>query len=127
MLIPLVCTQCGGKLEVEKTQVVESGDFVIVSSEQTFKCPHCGMKYLPGEKLNHISQQPNISIGSFFVGGSIDGSVVIGNGLVVAQKPHAASPEENQKANTPDPIDPQSKSSTEKRNAPKKAWQFWKK
>ena len=84
MLIPLVCANCGGKLEVEKSQVIESGDFVVVSSDQTFKCPQCGTRYLPGEKINHASGKPTVSIGSISIGGQVTNSAfVIGNGMVV--------------------------------------------
>jgi len=83
MLIPLVCAQCGGKLEVEKSQVIESGDTVMVLNDQTFTCPHCGMKYLPGEKIRHVADRPVISIG-----GSVSGStLIVGNGMVINKNP----------------------------------------
>ena len=83
MLIPLICKQCGGKLEVEKSRVFESGDTVIVLSDQTFNCPHCGTKYLPGEKIKHFPGEVVISIG-----GNINGSnIVTGNGNVVNRNP----------------------------------------
>jgi transcription elongation factor Elf1 len=106
MLIPLVCTKCGGKLEVENSQVFESGDTVIVLADQTFKCPHCGTKYLPGEKIKHVSGATVISIS-----GSVTASnIIIGNGTVINKSPNPASFKESQDA-----------------KPPKKWWQFWKK
>ncbi|MBI5297328.1 MAG: hypothetical protein HY869_17760 [Chloroflexi bacterium] len=83
MLIPLICKQCGGKLEVEQSQVFESGDTILVLADQTFTCPHCGTKYLPGEKVKRGPGKVVISIG-----GSVSGSnIVIGNGNVVSKAP----------------------------------------
>lgn len=83
MLIPLVCTTCGGKLDVEKSQVFESGDTVVVLSDQMLSCPHCGTKYLPGEKIKHAAGKVVISIG-----GSVNGSnIIIGNGNVITKNP----------------------------------------
>lgn len=83
MLIPLVCTKCGGKLEVEKSQVFESGDTVVVLSAQTLNCPHCGTKYLPGEKIKHTPGKVAISIG----GNAIASNILIGNGNAVNRNP----------------------------------------
>jgi hypothetical protein len=124
MLTPLVCTQCGGKLDVEKSQVFESGDFVIVSSDQTFKCPHCGMKYLPGEKINHASEKSAISIS---IGGKMTNSaIVIGNGLVVNKSPDSEKVEDNQKIkqNHSANLQPEIKAAEQKPR--KNWWQFWK-
>lgn len=83
MLIPLICKQCGGKLEVEPSQVFESGDTILVLADQTFTCPQCGTKYLPGEKVKRSPGKVVISIG-----GSVKGSnIVIGNGNVVSKAP----------------------------------------
>jgi len=89
MLIPLVCNQCGGKLEVEKSQVFESGDSVIVLNDQTFNCPHCGTKYLPGEKISHAPVKAVISIG-----GHVTGNIIVGNGMVVNNNPNPTSPQQ---------------------------------
>ena len=78
MLIPLVCTQCGGKLEAEAPQIFESGDTYIVSSDQTLKCPHCETKYMSGEKIKRFVEKFTISIN----GGIASGNFVIGNGNV---------------------------------------------
>jgi hypothetical protein len=71
MLIPLVCTQCGGKLEVENSQVLESGDSFIVLDNQTFKCSHCDTRYLPGEKIGHLPDKTVISMSGDFTGSPI--------------------------------------------------------
>jgi hypothetical protein len=81
MLIPLVCTQCGGKLEVENSQVFGAGDTVIVLNDQTFKCPHCGVKYLPGEKIK--SGPPKKAVVT--IAGNLNGNIVIGDGNVLNQ------------------------------------------
>ncbi len=122
MLIPLVCTQCSGKLEINKSQVIESHDTVIVLDNQTFKCPHCGMEYLPGEKIKHFPQKPVISIG-----GSVTGStIIVGNGLVVNNNPNSASPKETQELNQHHSVNPQLVIKTEEHKPSKKWWQFWK-
>lgn len=83
MLIPLICKQCGGTLEVEKSQVFEAGGTVVVLSDQTFSCPHCGAKYAPGEKIDQAGRKVAISIK-----GSVSGSnIVIGSGNVVSEAP----------------------------------------
>lgn len=89
MLIPLICTQCGGKLDVEKSQVVEAGESVIVVNDQTFNCPHCNTKYLPGEKIGRAPVKAVISIG-----GSVTGSnIIVGNGMVFNKNPTPVSPQ----------------------------------
>ena len=91
MLIPLICKKCGGKLEVEKSQVFESGDTVIVLSDQTFSCPHCGTKYLPGEKIKHAAGNASI-----FVSGNVSGAnIVIGSGNVFNKSSSPESPKES--------------------------------
>lgn len=113
MLIPLICSQCGGKLEVENSQVFESGDTMVVLAGQTFKCPHCGTKYLPGEKISHATEK-----GGIFIGGGVSGStIVIGNGLVVNYSPEI--PEDDEETEEHDSENPQAE-------PPKKWWQFWK-
>lgn len=83
MLVPLICNKCGGKLEVEKSQVFEAGDKVVVLSDQMFSCPHCGTKYLPGEKISHVSGNVTVSIG----GNASDSNIIVGNGNVVIRPP----------------------------------------
>ncbi|SRR6266498_1715900 len=123
MLIPLVCKQCGGKLEVEKSQVFESGDIVIVVNDQTFTCPHCGMKYLPGEKIKHA---PGISIGAISIGGhATNSTIVVGNGMVVNKSPSPASPKESEETKQHHPTNMQPETKAEKQKSPKKWWQFW--
>lgn len=122
MLIPLICTQCGGTLDVEKSQVFESGDFVIVSSDQTFKCPNCGMKYLPGEKINHASEKPVSSHGPIIIGGRVTNSaIIIGNGVVFNHPTGSEEDEDDQYSANPQP---EIKATEQK--PPKKWWQFWK-
>jgi len=82
MLVPLICKKCGGKLNVEKSQVFESGDTVIVLSGQTFDCPHCGTKYLPGEKIKPASGNVSITID-----GDSTGDIIIGSGNVINKEP----------------------------------------
>jgi hypothetical protein len=80
MLVPLICSQCGGKLEVENSQVLEGSEIVIVSSNQTFKCPHCGVQYMPGEKIKSARQQPV----RITIGGNVSGSIImVGDGKIV--------------------------------------------
>ena len=79
MLIPLVCTQCGGKLEVDQTSVFESGNIFIVSSDQMLTCPHCETKYISGEKINRFVEKITISINGDLNGGNI----IIGNGVII--------------------------------------------
>ena len=82
MLTPLICKKCGGRLEAEKSQGIESGDTVVVLSNQTLDCPHCGTKHLPGEQIKHAPGKVIVSIG-----GNISGSnIVIGSGNIVNKK-----------------------------------------
>jgi hypothetical protein len=116
MLIPLVCNQCGGKLEVEKSQVFESGDTVIVLSDQTFKCLHCGTNYLPGEKIKHF--QGNVAM---FIGGVNNGNVVIGNGNIINKGLNPATHATRvNSAHQDHPIELQVET-----KPLKKWWQFW--
>ena len=125
MLIPLICTQCGGTLDVENSQVFESGGFMIVSSDQTFKCPNCGMKYLPGEKINHASEEPVSSSGPIFIGGRVTNSaIIIGNGVVVHRQYSRSAEDEDDQEIEQDNPQPETKATEQK--SPKKWWQFWK-
>lgn len=83
MLIPLICTQCGAKLEVERSQVVEAGDSLIVLAGGTFQCSHCGMKYLPGEKINNSPDRGVISI----QGNVTNSNIIIGSATVIDNRP----------------------------------------
>ena len=121
MLIPLICRQCGGKLEVEQSHVYEAGDTVIVLSNQTFNCPHCGTKYLPGEKIKHASEQIVISIG----GESVGSTIIIGNGNVINNSPGPTGSKEGQETKQYS-ANLQSGMKEEKKKPPKKWWQFWK-
>ena len=119
MLIPLICKQCGGRLEVEHSQVIESGDTVIVLNDQTFKCPHCGVQYLSGEKIRHL---PSVSVGSISVGGNVSGPIIIGNGMVVNRTPQQATHSETHPPQQPQSNNPQIEVKTQR-----KWWEFWKK
>jgi len=92
MLIPLICKQCGGKLEIEQAQVHEAGEAIIVSSDQMFTCPQCGTKYLPGEKVKRAPGNPSIVINGNFNSGTI----VIGTGNVISKGPVPVSSHESQ-------------------------------
>lgn len=116
MLIPLICKQCGGKLEVEPSQVHESGDTLIVLSDQTFTCPQCGTKYVPGEKVTRAARTPSIVIGGDFKGGTI----VIGTGNVISKSPTPAQSQESQQTTQSAP-----ENGTRQKTS-KKWWQFWK-
>lgn len=118
MLIPLVCTQCGGKLEVDQSQVIESDRTFIVLSGQTLSCPQCGTKYLPGEQVKHFPEKVAVSAGGTFIGGSITASTIImGDKIIINENAHH----------------PYLKDSKEQRGKMekfpkenKKWWQFWK-
>jgi hypothetical protein len=122
MLIPLVCNQCGGKLEVENSQVLESGDAVIILSDQTFKCPHCGIKYLPGEKIRHSSEKVVISIG----GNANGATIIIGSGSAVNKNPGSTVPKGSQETKEYHFANPQAKINAGWQKPSKKWWRFWK-
>ena len=83
MLIPLICKQCGGNLEVEKSKILELSEVVVVLPNQTFNCPNCGVTYLAGDKIKQASGRVTISIG-----GNVSGSsIIVGNGNAVIRKP----------------------------------------
>jgi YgiT-type zinc finger domain-containing protein len=120
MLIPLICKQCGGKLEVEKSQVFESGNAIVVLNDHMFKCPHCGVEYLPGEEIKHFpSKSTNISIN----GDSI-GDIVIGYGNVINKSSNPAT--YPTRVNDAQQDHPAIKSQIETKPS-RKWWQFWKK
>ena len=82
MLIPLICKQCGGKLEVEDTQVSVSGDTVMVLPNHKFECPHCGTRYISGDTNKYApARDGSVSIGSLSIGGDVRGNFVIGNAV----------------------------------------------
>ena len=102
MFIPLICSQCGGKLEVEDTKVLISGDSFIVLPNQQFECPHCGTKYVSDDTSKHIhASGGSVAIGNLSFG-EIKGDFVIGTTVVGS---HSSSSVKKQK---------------------KKWWEFWK-
>ena len=85
MLIPLICNQCGGRLEVDDTKVLISDDSFIVLSGQQFECPHCGTKYVSDDASKNIHVNGGgIAIGNLSFGGDVEGNIVIGNGNVIS-------------------------------------------
>ena len=92
MLIPLVCTQCGGKLEADQAQVFESGNTFIVSSDQMLTCPHCETKYVSGEKIKRFVERITISINGDMTGGNI----IIGNGIIINSNSDSKAPVNNE-------------------------------
>jgi transcription elongation factor Elf1 len=103
MLIPLICKQCGGKLEVEDTTISLTGESFIVLSNQNFECPHCGTKYSSGETSKYVlASSGGVAVGGISVGGEIKGKIIIGNAVT--------------------DINPSSKVKTQT----KRWWEFWK-
>ena len=120
MLIPLICKQCGGKLEVEQSLVFESGDTVTVLSDQTFTCAQCGTKYLPGEKVKRALGNSSINIS----GGVNNTNIVIGTGNIISNSPIPTNLKDGQENKRP--VNLQSEIKASKQQPPKKWWQFWK-
>lgn len=122
MLIPLICTQCGGKLEVEDTKVSISGDTVIVLPGQKFNCPHCGTKYLPGDKSRYASNiAANIRFDRDF-----NGDLIIGTNNTIINSP---TPRKGDKTDSQVIVGEGNlvkKPPVESKNSPKQWWQFWK-
>jgi YgiT-type zinc finger domain-containing protein len=86
MLIPLICKQCGGRLEVEDAKVSISGESFIVLPDQKFECPHCGMKYFSDNASRPVyANNGGVAVGNISIGGEIKGNIVIGNGTVSAK------------------------------------------
>ena len=80
MFVPLICNQCGGKLEVEESRVSISGDTITALPDQKIECPHCGTRYISGDKGKRLFvNNGGISIGSISIGGEVNGKIVIGN------------------------------------------------
>ena len=83
MLIPLICKQCGGKLEVEEAKVLISGDSFIVLPDQKFECPHCGTMYISDDPSKYVhATGGSIAIGGLKFDGDIKGNFVIGTSTV---------------------------------------------
>ena len=122
MLIALVCTQCGGKLEVETSHVLKSeNNNFIVSAGQTLKCAHCKTEYVAGEKIKSFQPAPVISISGNVVGSNI----IIGSGTIINDKPISETSEEIQEK--PAPINPPAEIKAKEEKASKQWWQVWKK
>ncbi len=106
MLIPLICKQCGGKLEVEDTKISLLGENFIVLPNQNFECPHCGTEYVADDANKPVyASDGGIAIGSFKIDGDITGNIVIGSGF----NPGASSIK-----------------ASETQKPAKKWWEFWK-
>ncbi|MBK6794458.1 MAG: hypothetical protein IPG80_18390 [Anaerolineales bacterium] len=82
MSAPFICTQCGGKLEVEKAHGNTSEGKNIVLSGQALKCPHCGTEYLPEENSENGTENATISI----KGSLVEGNIIIGNGNIIINR-----------------------------------------
>ena len=103
MLIPLICKQCGGKLEVEDTKISLTGESFIVLPNQNFECPHCGTKYSSGETSKYVlAGSGGVAVGSISIGGEVNGRIIIGNAVT------DTTPSSKSKIQT------------------KKWWEFWK-
>jgi len=75
-MIALICTQCRGKLEVEKDESVFISDGVAILRAGTkIKCPYCGTEFLPGDEMQATGN-----------------TVIIGNGNVVGNNNVVVSP-----------------------------------
>ena len=118
MLIPLICKQCGGKLEVEDTKVLVSGDSFIVLNNQQFECPHCGTKYVSDDRNTSATVSGGgIAIGNLSFGGDIKGDFVIGSSVIHHNS--STSPQKSKAA-----ID--NNSSPNPQKPIRKWWEFWK-
>ena len=88
-LIPLICTQCGAKLEREDAGLFVADSTVIVLSSGGFVCEHCGTKFAPGDEVKMASDvlgsafdQRGQTVGQQInvVGGHVG---VVGNGVTI--------------------------------------------
>ena len=125
MLIPLICNQCGGKLEVEDSRVSISGNTITALTDQNIECPHCGTRYISGEMNRLIyATGGSIAIGNISFG-EVNGNVVIRSGVSPdsssVKSDESTSSDHSVVGNEVKVVTPLS---TKKQT--KKWWEFWK-
>ena len=67
--VPLICSQCGGKLSVERGRISSSAHTASVLPGQKIVCPYCRTEFLPGDQIGQVRE--SISI--------------VGNGVVIGE------------------------------------------
>jgi len=79
-LVPLICSQCGGKLEVAQSQVAVEGESVKVLPDQAFRCPYCETEYVAGHFIARHSAEREARPGPI---------TIVGDGVVIGD--HSSS------------------------------------
>ncbi len=73
--VPLICSQCGGKLSVERGRVSSAARGASVRPGERIVCPYCGTEFLPGDQIGQARETINI-VGSGVVVGDGSSSTV---------------------------------------------------
>ncbi len=128
MLIPLICKQCGGKLEVEDTKISLLGESFIVLPNQNFECPHCGTKYASDNTGTQVyATGGSIAFGSINISEDFYGDIVIGGGVSPDTTPIKTDKSSFESSHVV--IEHEVISATpslETKQQTKKWWEFWK-
>lgn len=79
----LKCTNCGGTLNHDATQVLIAGDITIVRAGNTLTCEHCGARFEQGHEFAAVTSvtfdQRGQTVGSQVnVGGAM---IAVGRGI----------------------------------------------
>lgn len=86
---PMICSQCGGKVSAKEGtfKELEGGGFFYYGTD-TVKCESCGTEFTPNSQVPKFVAVQNVKMGdrSVFVGGNMNGMIVVGNNNVVGKK-----------------------------------------
>lgn len=93
--VPLICSQCGGKLSVERGRVSSSARTASVRPGEKIVCPYCGTEFLPGDQIGQSRETINIVGSGVVVGdGSSSTVTIVTAGDESPQRETSNSPQE---------------------------------
>jgi DNA-directed RNA polymerase subunit RPC12/RpoP len=74
--VPLICSQCGGKLSVEREKISTVADTASVLPGQKIECPYCGTEFLSEDQVGQVAGETITIVGSGVVVGDGSSSTV---------------------------------------------------
>jgi transcription elongation factor Elf1 len=74
--VPLICSQCGGKLSVEREQISMAADIASILPGQKIECPYCGTEFLSEDQVGQVAGETINIVGSGVVVGDGSSSTV---------------------------------------------------
>ena len=78
--VPLICSQCGGRLSVERRRISSSAHTASVLSGQRIVCPYCRTEFLPGDQIGQVRESISIVGNGVVVGKGSSSTVTIFTG-----------------------------------------------